>query len=299
MLDLSYFQNSGNVNTQTFTNAGSWVTWLKPRGAKFVNIMCIGSGAGGGGGAQRLNAATRGAGGAGGGGGLIRAQFQASILPDILYVYTGVGGTAGAGGLSGSQSNGGNGERSVVCLIPDTSSISNIVVTSGAVSSRGGVSGSDTASGTGGAGETVTTTANTIFLNLGTFIALAGPAGSAAAQSTTTTPTSILFSAAWGVSPASAGGVVNGSGPFLTLTAGTSGAAPTNGKDGIILYKPVLGFMGGSGGGAATGTNIGNAGNGGNGAFGCGGGGGGTSYSGTAGAGGKGGDGIIIITTSF
>jgi len=51
MLDLSYFQNQ-NSNVQGFFNGGTWQTWIKPRGAKLVNIICQGSGAGGGGGFQ-------------------------------------------------------------------------------------------------------------------------------------------------------------------------------------------------------------------------------------------------------
>ena len=43
-----------------------WQTWQKPRGAKFVNILCIGSGGGGCGGVS--GSSTRGVGGGGGGG---------------------------------------------------------------------------------------------------------------------------------------------------------------------------------------------------------------------------------------
>ena len=53
MIDLSYFQNQ-NSNVQGFFNGGTWQTWIKPRGAKLVNIICQGSGAGGGGGELRL-----------------------------------------------------------------------------------------------------------------------------------------------------------------------------------------------------------------------------------------------------
>ena len=82
MLDLSYFQNQ-NTNAQTFTNAGTWVTWQKPRGAKLVNIFCMGSGGGGGGGFQ-VNTATRFGGAGGSSAGIVRAQFQASTLPDKI-----------------------------------------------------------------------------------------------------------------------------------------------------------------------------------------------------------------------
>ena len=111
MLDLSYFQNSGNVNTQTFTNAGSWVTWQKPRGAKFVNIMCIGSGAGGGGGLVSAGSNARCGGGGGGGGAVTSYSSAASILPNVLYIYVGVGGLGGSGGTT--TTSGGRGERSL------------------------------------------------------------------------------------------------------------------------------------------------------------------------------------------
>ena len=47
MLDLSYFQRRG-ADVQTFTTKGAWQTWIKPRSAKLVNILCIGAGGGGG-----------------------------------------------------------------------------------------------------------------------------------------------------------------------------------------------------------------------------------------------------------
>ena len=107
MLDLRYFQNQ-NSNVQTFTNAGTWVTWQKPRGAKYVNILCIGAGGGGGGGFQ-VASGTKTGGAGGGGAGLVRAQFQASILPDIMYVQTGIGGAGGVGGATGGAAGGGDG----------------------------------------------------------------------------------------------------------------------------------------------------------------------------------------------
>jgi hypothetical protein len=292
MLDLSYFQNSGNVNTQTFTNAGSWVMWVKPRGAKFVNILCIGSGGGGSNGISS-SASVRGTGGSGGGaGGIVRVQFQAAMLPDTLYVYTGTGGTGSLGGSQKATTDQGqNGEKSYVCLIPDTSSTSNIVVTSGAVSARGGTT-------SGGAGETIATTANALFLNLGTFIAVAGGAGIAGSANlvgTSIIPGQITTGGTGGSGNATAGGF-NTSGFYPTITGtATSAGTGLNGKDGIMFTKPVLAFLGGTGGGGA---GTGPGGNGGNGSYGCGGGGGGGCV-GVGGDGGKGGDGLIIITTSF
>lgn len=292
MLDLSYFQNSGNVNTQTFTNAGSWVTWVKPRGAKFVNIMCIGSGGGGSNGISS-SASVRGTGGGGGGGGgIVRAQFQASILPDLLYVYTGIGGTGSLGGsqkITSDQAQ--NGEKSYICLISDTSSISNIVVTSGNLSARGGTAAA-------GAGETIATTANAVFLNLGTFIAVAGTAGVAGSGNiagTNITPSQITTGGTGGSGNSTAGGFI-AAGFYPTVTGNASSAGTgLAGKDGFMFTKPVLAFLGGTGGG---GGGTGPGGNGGNGSYGCGGGGGGGCLN-VGGNGGRGGDGLIIITTSF
>ena len=89
MLDLSYFQNQ-NSNVQGFFNGGTWQTWIKPRGAKLVNIICQGSGAGGGGGFQSTGG--RGGGGGGGTGATARLTINANLLPDILYILPGIGG---------------------------------------------------------------------------------------------------------------------------------------------------------------------------------------------------------------
>jgi hypothetical protein len=287
MLDLGYFQNSGNVSTQTFTNAGSWVTWLKPRGAKFVNILCIGAGSGGGGGF--LAAAGNKSGGQGGSsGGCVRLQLQASLLPDLLYIQTGVGGVGGIGGNPSTA--GSSATKSYVCLIPDTSSASNIVCTSGAVASTGGTGGS-TITATGGTAETIATPANAIFLNLGTFLAVAGNGGGAGGLTSGANITTTSFlSGGTGGGGTTVGGSFAAADPFPAFTAA---AINTNGASGIALYKPILGFTPGLGAGGGT-----TGGNGGNGAYSCGGGGGGAGTT-SAGNGGRGGDGIIIITTSF
>lgn len=65
-------------------------TWNKPAGAKIVEIVLIGGGAGGLGGASSL-------GGAGGQGGeIVEAMFDASDLPSSLSVVIGAGGTGTA-----------------------------------------------------------------------------------------------------------------------------------------------------------------------------------------------------------
>jgi len=288
MLDLSYFQNDRNVNTQTFTNAGSWTTWVKPRGAKFVNILCIGSGGGGGGGFQAA-AGNKSGGSGGGGGAIMNASFPASILPDILYVYTGVGGTGGLGGSS--PTSGSNGEKSYVCLVPDTSSFTRIVVTSGNISARGGISGS-TIQTANPAGENGATATDAAFLNLGNFLGTNGTVGAAGVLGIATSNTDITQICMGGSAGGGTGtgGAFSPSGPF---PGNTPAAVNTSGANGIILYKPILGFQAAGGGGGLT-----NGGKGGDSPYGCGGGGGGAGTS-TAGNGGNGGDGLIIITTSF
>lgn len=297
MLDLSYLSTSA-TNVQTFISEGTWQTWIKPRGAKFVNILCLGSGGGGGGG----NGGTGASGGAGACASHTKATFPASILPDLLYVQTGLGGTGGAGGAA--SGSGGAGQLSYVATIPSTTSAATIVCVSGATVAGGGTVGTTT--GTGGTVPTVATTANAVLMNLATFTAgvgLVGPNG------TTVQPPNI--SASLFVTPGTVGGgnataitARNGASivgtsvlPTLSGGAGTiiANATGSNGSDGIILYKPILMFYGGTGGGNSKGTN-GLGGNGGNGAYGCGGGSGGAGTL-SGGAGGRGGDGLVIITT--
>ena len=128
MLDLSYFQ-TGNSNVQAFySNPGGWQTWIKPRGAKSINILCIGAGGGGG----SYNAIQQAPGG-GAAAGYVRATYQANILPDVLYVQTGIGGA----GTTTSPQNGGTGSVSYVSIVPDSTSRANIVCISSATVAGG------------------------------------------------------------------------------------------------------------------------------------------------------------------
>lgn len=294
MLDLSYFQNQ-NSNVQGFFNGGTWQTWIKPRGAKMVNIICVGSGAGGGGGHQ--SATTPRSGGAGGGGGAItRLTINANLLPNILYVLPGIGGTGGIGGTTATP--GSAGQSSFICLTPDTSSISNIVLRSGTTPAVGGTAGTAAANAGAVLGETIGLIGNNIFANLGNFTFQAGVNSTQGGSSTgqTSTPANFI-TAGTGGGGTGIGGNINSIGVFPATAAA---AVNTNGTGNIIFYKPVLMLYGGGGGGgsSAAGTN---GGNGGNGAPGAGGGGGGASTNTgvNAGNGGRGGDGFVIITTSL
>jgi hypothetical protein len=288
MLDLSYFQNQ-NSNVQGFFNGGTWQTWIKPRGAKMVNIICQGSGAGGGGGLQSTG--TRGGGGSGGSGATARLTIDAKLLPDILYILPGIGGTGGLGGAPATA--GTSGQTSFVTLIPSTTSVSNVVLRSGTTPATAGGPGT-TAGGSAGAAETISVIANNIFANLGTFTFQAGVIGQGGwfVNTVNTTPSNFLVGAGGG--GGGSNGAVTATGVFPGLPAVTTAGA--NGQDGPIYYKPILMLYGGRGG--VGGANGGNAGNG---APGCGGGGGGTSTNigVNAGNGGRGGDGFVIITTSL
>lgn len=294
MLDLSYFQNQ-NSNVQGFFNGGTWQTWIKPRGAKLVNIICVGSGAGGGGGHQ--SATTPRSGGAGGGGGAIaRLTINANLLPDILYILPGIGGTGGLGGTTATP--GSSGQSSFVTLAPSTASISGIVLRSGTVVATGGTAGLVGATNAASiSGETAGVIGNNIFANLGNFTFQAGVSSTQGGSTTgqTAIPSSFI-TAGIGGGGTGVGGNVVATGIF-PATAAT--AANTNGISNIIFYKPILMLYGGGGGGGS--LTSGNGGNGGNGSPGAGGGGGGASFNTgvNAGNGGKGGDGFVIITTSI
>ena len=292
MLDLSYFQNQ-NSNVQGFFNGGTWQTWIKPRGAKLINIICQGSGAGGGGGFQ--SAGGRAGGGGGGSGATARLTINANLLPDILYILPGIG---GAGGLGGAPATAGiAGQHSFITLIPSTGSVSNVVLRSGATPATAGGAGT-TAAGGAGAAETIAVITNSIFANLGTFTFQAGVVANAASTTNAgvTTPSNFVTNAGGGGGTGT-GGAVTATGVFPGITAAP---VTTNGQDGPIYYKPILMLYGGRGGGG-TSAQFTNGGNGGNGAPGAGGGGGGASSNTgvNAGNGGRGGDGFVIITTSL
>lgn len=289
MLDLSYIGNN-SLNVQTFTAAGTWVTWNKPRGAKFVNILCIGAGGGGGGGL--IAAAGNHGGGAGGtGAAFVRANFSAGVLPDSLYIYTGIGGAGGNGGAVPTA--GTSGGLSYVAF--DTIfTASALLCVSGQTVNIGGFVGS-TANTATPAGSSATVVANSIFLNLGNFIASAGVNGSIGAATSTGGNISVgnIVTGGGGGSGGNAGSVsIIGAGPIPTI-AGATGAT-ANGNNGIMITKPILAFTGGTAGGS---NSAGAPGISGNGSWGCGGAGGSGGTSGTGGNGGRGGDGIVIITT--
>ena len=313
MLDLLHLPKSTPGNVDYFYNTGisavyCWQTWEKPRGIIMLEIICIGAGGGGRSG-WCVNSATRSGGGGGGSGGFTRLLIPAIFLPDVLYVTVGKGGAGGASTtLTGTANAGANGVGSVVSIAPGTDAFCFVCLATGG---SGAVVGTASA-GTAGVGGVVITQASCLMSGLGQFAALAGQsgtAGSTAAGTALTYPTTGLLLSGGGAGGGSSTGVGgNITAPtqtsFSLITTRTGGANALDGgnaADGLSLSQPLM-SIGGAGGGASTNIILGGGGSGGrggNGGLGCGGGGGGAGPSATggtgSGAGGKGGDGLVII----
>ena len=270
---------------QSGTN--SWQTWTKPRGCKYIWIMCIGAGAGGTAGTGSAPSATNPAGG-GGSGATVKALFQANVLPDTLYVQPGLGINGGTppNGTSGTSN------RSFVSITPSSATAMNIVVTSGitAASNNGQESVFNVSNYFSYAG----------LLSLGTWQITLGTNGGAVnfenrgGLNATTTLGGCAGGAASGSTRPLTGGIVPGIVPYIpTMNGGT--ATNINGDNGFFSLKPFVLTSGGGGYGGSGSV----GGKGGDGAYGCGGGGGGHTslVGGTGGAGGRGGDGLVIIVT--
>ena len=299
MLDVSHIPGSTN-STQIFYAAGGandWQTWEKPRGAKFIQIFCLGAGMAGGAGALSNGTVSGGAGG--NSGGLVKALFPAILLPDTLFIQVGLG---GVGGLS----TGGSGGISYVSMAPNGSIASPkplLLASSTTIGSGGSIGG---ASGAGTpAAPTVTTTAVCPFLTLGIFTAVAGVQGGsgplgAAGTSVNALGSNIVMGGAGGGGKTTntvqyGGGSIISASVVLTTTVNGGVAGPNSGDNGYGVFSNLICGTGGAGGGGS--ITSGNA-AGGNGWYGCGGGGGGASPASTPrGRGGNGGDGLVIITT--
>jgi len=294
-----------SLNNQVFFCKGGtdFQVWSKPQNCKFVNIFCLGSGAGGGGGQGGAGATSRRGGGGGGSAGYSLGYFSASQLPDSLFLLVPQGGT---GGIGSTSTNGSSGALSYVSIQPNITAINLLLVSGNAVPTAGnsGLNG-----GAGGTGGTVWT--GGILNALGLATANAGQngiAGLTTAIPTNLTITSIITGGGAGAgtngATQQAGGNITGSGFINTISGGAGSSTGTagDGSGGYIGNLPTANasarqpmfFTGGAGGGS---SNTGTGGAGGNGAYGCGGAGGGAGVTSSGGNGGKGGDGLIIITS--
>lgn len=302
MLDFSHLPTSTKADVQVFngtapTSGGGWQTWVKPRGASMLHILCIGAGGNGGNGA--VGAASTAAGGGGGGSGVQNALvIPAALLPETLYCSI----AQGAGAIT------------YLMIEPVTANTSSCILRAGAGGNGGNAAGAT--AGAAGAAGTVSAISAQPLAGLGFYTLLAGQAGivgsatgNGAALTLPTTGLLITGGTGGGGLPASGTGNFGGSftvaGTFPPHSGGVSAGATTNpagnGSNGFDRVINGLSYSyGGTGGGtthaAATGAGL-VAGNGGAGGIGCGGGGGGGGFTGsTQGLGGRGGPGQIIIT---
>ena len=290
MLDLSHIPNS-QQDVKIFYASGTtnWQTWQKPRKCNYVYIMCIG---GGGAGANGSTTSGLGAISGGGSGAVTRALFNASQLPDILYVQSGLGGLI----------NGNPGNRSFVSILIGSTVAQNLVCVSGTTAATGGTHNNIST------GETAATTAVANFLSLSNWISTAGIGSGTypvAQTGPNTTPLSSQLTSpgAWG-SAYSGATCFNGSSILSTSispiilggTASTAISDATNGSNGITSWNPFFSLGGAAGGSSGTNSPNGTGGNGGIGGIGSGGGGGSDGPI-AAGVGGRGGDGLVIIIT--
>jgi hypothetical protein len=283
MLDLSNIP-SQQQQTTTFYATGNWQTWNKPRNAKFIEIFCLGGGAGGG--VATVGTGNRNGGNGGGAGGIVRGIIPAFLLPDNLYILVGKGGA----GSTQNNTAGGVGGRSYIGLQPSTSEQTLICKSSTSTPSNSAV------------GATISTVSLSSFGNLGLFTAIAGVGSilgtSGAGGSQTALATSLVTGGAAGGGKTSvaffSGGNITAASAILTSQV--SGGV-TDAQDGDSGYGTLIPFCGtGGAGGAGRQGNSGFGGNGGNGFYGCGGGGAGASSSATGVKGGTGGNGLVIIT---
>lgn len=305
----------GNGSAPGTAASQGFQVWMKPRGVRFVSIWCLGAGGGGGGGASNAAGSAKGGGGGGGSGALSRMIFNASDLPDSLYIYTALGGVGATGNLGVANGNAagttgdGIGKRSFVLVYPDSAfGAANLLMASGAadantITAAGGGT-TVPAGGSGGSASTIATTSTATLGNCAiSQLFLAGVAGTSgggnAAGTALTISTGLPITGGTGggggTAAANAGGAISAVASTLLLASagGTSGAAPTNGNNGFWRRDAMFGY--GATGGGSTNTAATAGANGGYGAIpGAGGGGGGAGVS-AGGRGGDGGPGLVVI----
>lgn len=308
MLDYLHLPDNTNGSVDYFpgfsdTDGGSWVVWEKPRGAHMIRITCIAGGGGGGSGFSSNTTTNRGGGGGGGSSAISIVTLPAYVLPDRLYVSSGIGGKGGdAGPADGTANLGSNGIRSYVCIAQDTGVIYRVCY---ADSGKAGTTPPDAVptGGSFGAGASNSSVADMLLASYGirNFIAgQAGNAGSATGSGTNITypTTGLLLSGGAGGAGGSNVSAAGVTAPTQTVynifsTLSTVSANGSNGQPGREIYQPLLST--GASAGSTAGVGTGAGGNGGAGGFGSGGAGGGAGGAGAAGGGGKGGNGLVII----
>lgn len=277
--------------------------WSKgrARGCSMLHVLCIGSGGGGGGGVASNTGGGDSRGGAAGGssGAITRGLFPLALLPEVLYIAVGYGGTGGPGGAGIANGTVGvNGRHSRVAIYPNTDP-ANLLVISSNVAALGGPPGQSNASVLGAVAAGA---ADAIFGGWGIITSLGGLPSQAGGNGVTPGPFGGVSGPLLGIIQPGCGGagcvasgLVGGSYPAWLNTAYPAiagGAAGGKGNPGFRFNGLIYG---GTGGGS---SNVGNGGDGGDcgpDAFGAGGGGGGAGLA-LGGRGGNGGPGLVIFT---
>lgn len=277
-------------------------TWQKPSYCSFVWIMAVGAGGGGGGGGATSASAT--IGGSGGASGNIAVGlFNASTIPDVLYIQPGAGGAGGTGHINGAGgTNGSAGTTTWVYVSMNGTNIGLLKATNG--------NGGNVASTTGGAPAAIDFT-NANFYRPSNFVTIQGRSGTSGgngnadgSQATFSANNNALLNGGTGGGGASTGSVIFQGGttalqnPYATYFTETA-VAGTAGLPGAEFFnKPYSYFITGGKGGMSSRTTAVPGGRGGDGILGTGGGGGGAFRGDTTtqgGAGGRGGDGWVLI----
>jgi hypothetical protein len=291
MIDL--YNSSNRNNTQFYYSS---TIWYKPRGVSNILITAIGAGGGGGGGHSAAAGSAKGGGGGGASGGISRLYLPAIVVPDLLSITVGLGGTGGAATINGTS-----GGQTIV----DVTNSTNAAQTYFLLANGGGFGGAGTGAGRGtaGAAPAASTSASALFSNLGhqNFVAgMAGALGGLTALNSpgvsisygSLTPFTVVSGGAGGGGRSGAGGSLtpaSSSDNYPTIAGGSSTSSPNGGGG----YYRIKGFYS-VGGGGGFGVDASPGGNGGVGGPGSGGGGGGAGT--TGGSGGNGGNGLVIIT---
>ncbi len=289
MIDVNNLAQKNNF--QIFYSSG---IWTKPRGVSSILITAIGGGGGGGGGFSAASGSNKAGGGGGGSGSISRLYLPSIVIPDVLEITVGNGGSGGATTVAGTS----GGQTIVEVANSVNASQTYVLVANGG---GGGGAGTAAARGTAGLAGTISSAAAALYSNLGHPIFTVGMVGALGGLPTANSPGNSISlgvltpfipvsgGAGGGARTANGGSVIPALGTDIpTIAGGTS--TSIDGKGGFYSLKGFYSLGGGGGAGVETS----NGGNGGPGGPGSGGGGGGSGT--TGGTGGKGGQGIVIIT---
>jgi hypothetical protein len=222
--------------------------------------------------------------------------LPAYLIPDIIYINVGLGGTGGGSSTVIGTANAGTAGQDLtyVTFYPVKSTGYAVCI-----ASPGGA-GTVPAAGAGAIGGNAGATANSTFFptsQVGLRNYIGGQSGGTGGQIGAAANITAIYRTTGGGGGSGntsggavgAGATINAAGDY-SITAIASSPAGTNGSQLNDLIK----FIFGGGTGASSSTTISGS-NGGTGGYGCGGGGGGVGP-GLGGAGGAGGDGLVIIT---